>query len=216
MDRRTVLMWACCLVAVAAVAGATYALWPEGESAPADEPEPPAPAEQTLDDALGYLASPAFAKQSEAEKLAYVKKMVRHFEDPENLPEELPVLTDEQREQLRKNAGPVFRKMMHTEVQKYFDLPPEDRTAHLDTLIDRMQGWRKAMQTLRRKAEARADSTGAPRPPHPGRDFTPERVKEFIEKTSPRERAQFVEFMMAVHKRARERKIDLRPPRPQK
>jgi len=195
--------------ALAAGAAAAYSLWPAREGDPAPPPRPPAPAEQTPGQTLKYLASEEFGRLDDAARQKYFDAVVNHYESKKTWPVPRAELSEEERKRLRKNAGPLFREMITKRVDKYFELPPKERTAYLDDMIDRMEEMRKARQERwKREKEEKpgASATSSERVPRPrGRHFKPGRLKKWIEETPPEERAKQAEFMMAIQKRRLER-----------
>ncbi len=208
MSKKTVLIL---FIGAALVAGAAtaYSLWPAREGDPAPPAPPPVPAEQTPGQTVKYLASEEFGRLDDADKQEYFDSVVDHYESKKTWPVPRAELTDEERERLRKNAGPLFQKMIGKRIDKYFQLPREERTAYLDEMIDRMEEMRKARQERRKQEEeAKPGTPGASTSGHPGppgRDFKPEWLKRWIEETPPEERAKQAQFMMAIQKRRLER-----------
>jgi len=197
-----------------AVAGAGVLLiWLSGP------PAPPPPEKQTPKQVRDYLASAEFGDHSVEVRQAYLDKVIasgtararRDLFGRGNL-------TDEQRRQLRQNVQPVVQNMMQQRIDQYFELPPDQRTAYLDKMIDQMMAWRPSgpprrppPQTTQPAQTARPQPTGSseqqPRSHRPGRGFTPQRMKRHIESTPPEMRAKLIEFMKAFRKRMEERGI---------
>ncbi len=190
------------------------------------EPAAPDPNDASPEQVRSYLASKAFGKRPVDERLAYLQALQRADANSgrpswrggrgdANRPSEA------EREQLRRNIGPVMRRRMERRVEAYFELPEgPERTAHLDELIDAMEARRRAAEQ-RRQAEGGSSGEGdgppgggPPGPPHGGRGGTggrgggfAARMKQRIEGTPPEQRARFVEFMKAMRARMEERGI---------
>lgn len=178
IKRSWMLLAICLLVAFGAVV--TLAIWPSN---------PPDPATQSPDQIAKYIASKKFARLDQTEKQNYLSQTGR------GLFRSARGLSNEERQKMRENIGPLFRRQMEARVDRYLELPPEERTAHLDEMIDRMEAMRQAMPEQ-------------PSGPRPGRrGFTPERMKRMLENTPPESRAKFVEFMKDFRQRMNERGI---------
>jgi len=180
-------------------------------------PEPPVvgprPERQTPEEVVRYLASPAYEELDPKSREAYFEGAVNRF-DQENVnwPALADPLSEEERQRLQRNARPLLRQMMERRVDRYFELPPEERTAYLDEMIDQMEARFRAAHARRARSEegprAAAEATPDRGPPHPRRGrFTPARLKQIIENTPPEKRARFVEFMKVARRRRIERGI---------
>jgi hypothetical protein len=173
------LILAGCVLVISA-AGLAYTVWPSS---------PPDPATQSPEETASYVASKRFAKLDDAEKQNYLSQIQGRrelFQAAQNL-------SEENRQKLRENVRPLFRRAMADRVDKYFELPPEEQTSFLDGMIDRMETMH----------QGRPDRPAGERHRRPG--FTPDRMKNMLENTPPESRAKFVEFMEAARKRRRER-----------
>lgn len=147
-----------------------------------------------------YMASEGFSKLSAEQKKEYFHKAGEKF-DMGSYFSVRDQLTEEQRRTLRQNMRPMFHNMMEDRVNKYFELPQEQREAYLDEMIDRMQEMRRNHQANRRNRDA--NQSGQQR----RRGISPERFKNRIEKSSPEDRAKRVEFMKAMRERMKKRGI---------
>jgi hypothetical protein len=161
----------------------------------------PDPEAQSPEERAAYAASKSFARLSVDARRAYLQAagMGRGGARPEP-----GTLSEAERTQLRKNVGEVRREDMQQRVQAYFALPPAQRTAYLDEMIN---------QRLQREATRdRDDDRGGPGPGPErggeGRGPTPERMKKRIENTPPEERAQMTEFRKAMRERMQARGIE--------
>jgi len=202
----------------ALLAGAGLAVWGvRAGGAPAPPPEPGAQSPRQVRE---YLASKDFAAQPVRARRDYLERALasgtsggrgrRLFRGADDL-------TEEQRHRLRENVGPLMRErmqqMMERRLDDYFALPPAERTAYLDRMIDEMadRRARRPPPTARSRPEPSSES---PRPPRRrGRGFAPERMKRHIEKTPPEVRARRMEFHKAMRKRMEERGIRFQPRR---
>ena len=164
---------------------ASYALW--ADSTPGlDETNPGKIAK--------YMASDEFAKLDESTRREYFRALRDNADK----------LSDQDRDKLRESMGRSMRQQMQARLDEYFELPADQRQAHLDNIIDRMQA-------------RRANGMPAPGNPPPDdrpngqrgprRGFTPDRLKRMIENTPPERRAKMAEFMKAMRKRMEERGI---------
>lgn len=221
--KKTVALSTCGVVLIAGAIAAACVFWPWKRS------EPPEPEQQDTTKITKYLASEEFEKLEPEQKQAYVAGAVKRFETENTWRPARQDLTDEERERLRKNAGPLFRKVMERRIEKYFEMPKEERTAYLDEMIDRFADMRKAREKRRAEREAAGEtSAGAAEPRRrrgPHRSFTPERLRDMIENTPPETQARFIQFMMDMRARREERGLPgwgghgrrpSRPPRDEK
>ena len=175
------------VVVVAGVAMLGQAVWQD---------DPPAPDGENHEQIVEYVASEKFTKLDNSKKLDYISKA--GWEVFRNNASEL---SEEQRNQLRRNVGQAMRERMTAAVDKYFELPADEREAYLDEAIDRMGNrGRGGMGRPRGQGDRQAG-----RPRGSRRGFTPDRLKRMIERTSPERRAKFVEFMQAMRQRRSDR-----------
>lgn len=119
-------------------------------------------------------------------------------------------LTDAQRDQLRQNMRNAFEKQRDDRMKEFVAMDPNERTAYLDSMIDRMQ-QRQSQRTSRPRPERSESRDGnSPRRSGGRRGFTPERMKNRIENSDPQTRAARQEFIKALRKRMTERGIEFR------
>lgn len=189
---------------IALVAGAAaWWFWLRPPSAP--EPDKAAPVAVAR-----YMASDDFARLSEKDRREYFEKARTAQTNPAAAFRAAEELTQEERDKLFKNVGPMFRRQMEQQVDQYFELPPEQRTAYLDKLIDRMQ-WMQAIPRPRGGGDSAGGSSSGTSAPSGRRDgFTPERMRRMIETTEPQQRAKFVEFFKELRARAEQRHVPMR------
>lgn len=203
------------VVLVAGLVIAACWFWPERSAEP-PAPPPPAPAEQTVTDVARYLASDEFAGLDVEKKQKYFDKVVERFEKENTWPGSIRELSEEERKRVRKNAGPLFRKMMEKRIDKYFELPEKDRIVYLDKMIDGFGAMQKARDKRRAERKAAGESGGASSsgssggsggPPHGRGGPSLKRISEMFQKTSPERRAKLIQFMWDMRKRAQERGV---------
>jgi hypothetical protein len=151
-------------------------------------------------------------------RLAHVRQLRQEMAGASGLPanerrerwnqlrQEVRQLSPEQRRQLRGDR----RLSMQKELQDFFKLSKEQRVVYLDARIDRAEAARKERDAAR--AEAAANGTPIPRPPGPqgrGRGGTEEereqRRKEFLDRTTPEQRALMAEFRKEMADRREQR-----------
>jgi hypothetical protein len=193
--------------AVVVIAGGATALTIWGYTLPPD-PKTAKPEEVTK-----YLASDQFAKLPVEKKQEYFETLHQESQGPPHqMMQAARNLPEKQREKLRENIGSMFMARMEKEIDQYFELPAEQRTAYLDEMIDRHEQFRQQMRNRRppdngndRSREAGADDRQRRRPGGRGRHWTPERHKQMLKHISGERRAKFSEFMEAMRKRRQER-----------
>lgn len=156
---------------------------------------------QTTESQLKYIASKEFGTLPNTEKSKYIKSLDRGelFKQSRQLP-------DEAKHQLRKNIGGVFRTMMKERIGKYSQLSTKaEKNAYLDKMIDKMSGFRKERKKTmssadKKKQEERRAKRGKHKP-------SLDRIKNRIETSDPKERAQFMGFIVDMRARMKERGI---------
>ena len=129
----------------------------------------------------------------------------------ESLPENL-------RPQVERSGGSMFRTAMRARIDGYFALPPEKRQAELDRQIKQEEMMRKAFETAGAVAGAfgggggggssNSAANGSTAPQQTGgspRGGTEESRnnwrKQMIDRTTPEQRARYVEYRRAMEKR---------------
>jgi hypothetical protein len=156
---------------------------------------------QTTESQLKYLASKEFGALPDVEKSKYVKSL-----DRRELFKNSRKMSAEARRQLRKNVGSVFRTMLKERMDKYSQLSTkEEKNAYLDELIDKMASFRKERNKTmsaedKKKREERRAKRGK-------RTRSLNRIKNRIENSDPKERAQRTEFFIDIRNRMKERGI---------
>ena len=219
MDREPLVTVAVVLVVLAGVGLAAYSLWPEPTS-----PPPPDPAGQTREESVKYMASEAFGEQDDEAKQEYVEAAREAHGDgwgPGPMMGGRDAgLSEAERQRLRENVRPAMRREMEERMDTYFELPPEEKAAYLDDIIDEMQDRRREFEERRRQREEQAEGepseaarhrpAGERRAGDGRRGPSLERMKERIETTDPEQRARFVQFFIDLRERMEERGIDMR------
>lgn len=127
----------------------------------------------------------------------------------ESLPENL-------RPQVERSGGSMFRTAMRARIDGYFALPPEKRQAELDRQIKQEEMMRKAFETAGAIAGAFGGGGGSSNAAAGGsaqtqqgggapRSRTEESRnnwrKQMIDRTTPEQRARYVEYRRAMEKR---------------
>ncbi len=174
---------------------------------------------QTPEEVAKTIASSKFKKLPEEQQQAYAQKAFEARRAPRAEGEAHPMdaLSEKERQAFRENARPLMRQQMQQRMTEYFELPPGERVARLDEMIDEMEK-RRAEGGGRGGPFGGGPPGGGGPPPSDGgpdgapegerRGPTPERMKERIESSSPQERAQFLEFMKDMRDRREQRGLD--------
>ena len=179
----------------------------------------PDPARQTPEERIAYMATEDFGDLPVQKRGEYIEQ-IRDLEGDGALwrgARRAEGLSEDEQHRLRKNVGPIMRERFTDMVNDYFELPRAERTAYLDTFIDRMTE-RRVRRNEKRQEEADSAVPGdadSRRRGEDGRRRGPPsiaRVRDRLEGVSAEERARHMEFMIALRQRMEERGID--PPRP--
>ncbi|MCE9629148.1 MAG: hypothetical protein K8S94_00305 [Planctomycetia bacterium] len=123
------------------------------------------------------------------------------------------------RSQAERQGGGVFRSAMQARITSYFALPPEKRQAELDRQINQEEMMRKAFEAGRAVAGVLGGGQGAGQPGGssgtqpagpPGMRSGSEEDrnkwrKSMIDRTTPEERARYVEYRRAMDERREQR-----------
>jgi hypothetical protein len=132
----------------------------------------------------------------------------------------IEALPEELRPQAERGGGSLFRSSMQARIDAYFDARPEQRTAVLDRQIDQEEWFRKAYEATQAVTAAvggnTAGGTGNPPagggPPRgPSEEDRNKWRKAIIDRTSPAERARYVEYRRVIEERRTARGL---PPSP--
>lgn len=187
------------VVALAAII--TIASW--GSNQPA--PPPASQAKEKPQDVVKYMASEQFASLDKQKQQAYFDNLIKDSGSHRGLFRAGRDLSEEQQTRLRKTVRPLMRQHMRNRMKEYFKLSPEEKKDYLDDIIDTMQEARKRHEADRKKnGGSEPGKDGERRRRHRG-PRSPEHMKKMIESTTPQERAQFMQFMLDMRTRMKER-----------
>jgi hypothetical protein len=139
--------------------------------------------------------------------------------------EKIDALPEHLRPQAERGGGGMFRSAMRARIDAYFALPPDKRQAELDRQINQEELMRKAMEAGRTVANALGGGAGAgggqananagpPRGGPPGGGTEDDRNrwrKSMIDRTSPTDRARYVEYRRAMEERREKRGLPASP-----
>lgn len=129
----------------------------------------------------------------------------------------IEALPEHLRPEVERSGGNVFRSAFRARIDEYLNAPPAQRTAVLDRQIDQEEMMRKAFEAGRAAmntvgAGGGATSAGGnaerPRggPPRGGTQEDGNRWRKgMIDRTTPEQRARYVEYRRAMDKRREER-----------
>lgn len=133
----------------------------------------------------------------------------------------IEALPEHLRPQAERGGGTMVRTAMRARINAYFNAPPAQRDAVLDRQIDEMEVMRQAFEAAEKVTAALGGggggSTPSATPPFggPSRSTNEEERNKFrkgiIDRTSPAERARYVEYWRAVAERREKRGM---PPSP--
>lgn len=195
------------IVLLMLIGGATALFWP---SSPKTAKSPHG---QSFTERKNYVMSGKFQSLSMDEKKKYLKAAMKSgnhrkmFKAMRDMPKE-------ERDKLRKNMRPIFRAMMQERVEGYFNQKtPEAKQAYLDKQIDEYMKRRQTRKEQQKELtaeekEARKKRREEWRKRGPSLD----RMKERIETSDPKERAQRTQYFMALKARMQERGVSMRGP----
>jgi hypothetical protein len=129
----------------------------------------------------------------------------------------IEALPEHLRPEVERSGGNVFRSAFRARIDEYLNAPPAQRTAVLDRQIDQEEMMRKAFEVGRAAMNAvggggaASGAGGNAEPPRggPPRSGTQEDGnrwrKGMIDRTTPEQRARYVEYRRAIDKRREER-----------
>ena len=130
------------------------------------------------------------------------------------------------REQVERRGAGMFQSAMRARIDEYYQAPPAQRQAILDKQIDQEEAMSKAFEAARSvagafggggttsgsSAPASGGGTGGGGPPGGGpprrsgnEDDRNRRIKSIIDRTTPEQRAQWVEHRRAIDERRAQR-----------
>ena len=114
------------------------------------------------------------------------------------------------------------RQVMEYQMETYFTLPKEEKTAYLDKIIDLMQAQRAGFEQMRQQRprrdandpnmQRRRDRANQQNGAGGRRTPNPSRMRARSERGTPEQRAQRTAFMEAIQKRMQERGISMPSP----
>lgn len=217
------IKWSVVIVAVLVVLGGSgyWAYSAFGKSTP-----PPDPVVNELKDAVKELAESNRKGSPMEERLELVKKMAEKAKDIENL-------KPEDRKQVFRN----FQSVVFDHIDKYFELPPDQRQERLDADIDFMAFMQKMGNLFPGRGNrsgqggegAGGSGTGGTAEggqsqgqrgqggPRDWRNASPEERdkmrREWLDTTTPEQRAKMTEYRRQFESRAKERGVPLGPQR---
>jgi hypothetical protein len=144
----------------------------------------------------------------------------------ETFRESIGELTDQQRQQLRQRREGEFRRREEERLNQFFALSPAERIKELDQQIDRMERWRKEREQRRNRTTTLANrdsgASGGPsgRGGPGGRDGgfrggpgswtgadRNERRQQYLNSTTPQQRAMRTEYYRQLQQRMQQRGI---------
>ena len=134
--------------------------------------------------------------------------------------QKIEALPEHLRPQAEQGGGSMVRTAMRARINAYFNAPPAQRDAVLDRQIDEMEVMRQAFEAAEKVTAAFGGggvSATSATPPFggPPRSTNEEERNKFrkgiIDRTSPSERARYVEYWRAVAERREKRGM---PPSP--
>ncbi|MFQ5489658.1 MAG: hypothetical protein ACE5GE_02950 [Phycisphaerae bacterium] len=120
-------------------------------------------------------------------------------------------LSEEQRQELRKNMREVWRSAMDRRLAEYFAAADADRQAVLDRHIDELQERRKQWEQRRKEREQNGDNAESRREDFRNRvaSMSQQERKERSESRNPDQTAQRMAYFSAMRNRMSERGIEM-------
>jgi hypothetical protein len=123
------------------------------------------------------------------------------------------------RAQVERRGAGMFQSAMRARIDAYYQAPPAQRQAILDRQIDQEEAMGKAFEATRSVAgvlgagqsssgtAAPPPAGGPPGPPRSGgnEDDRNRRIKSIIDRTTPEQRAQWIEYRRAIDERRAQR-----------
>ena len=177
---------------------------------------------RSLQRELAAKYPPGEAIKSPEEAAARVAAMGQVMAKVQQLPPEL-------RPQAMRVGQDTFRKILDGKASTYFSLPAEKRQDFLDQEIRQMEFIRKAFEAGQavaaflggggnQSAEGKRNAGVGPRPPFGppgGSEEDRNRFrKEMLDRTTPEQRARFVEYLGAIDRRRGQLGLPAMPPPP--
>jgi hypothetical protein len=206
------------LAALIAAGLGVHWMWPGGGTAPEQPAQPPPEPETDSSAAVAFVTSEGFAALSDDEREAYLDRVADQFIERDLRPilRQLRAgaadLPEDERRRRHRAVRPLARKIHEKHVDRYFELPENERAAYLDQRIDRLLELHKewAERRQRRAEEAGSASDKQTEPTRRARrHFTPEWIKLRIESSDPENRARRAEYHRALRERIEKRGLSL-------
>lgn len=123
--------------------------------------------------------------------------------------QKIEALPEQLRPQAEQGGGSMFRTAMRARIDAYFNAPPAQRDAVLDRQIDEMEFMNKAFETARAVTAVVGGTASGSTPGGSWRSTSEEERNKFrkgiIDRTSPAERARYVEYWRAMAERREKR-----------
>lgn len=135
--------------------------------------------------------------------------------------EKIEALPPHLRQQVEQSGGSMFREAFRARMDEYFNAPPAQRLAVLDRQIDQEEIMRKAFEAGRNAMAAIGGGNASggsgsgdarPRGSRTEEDRNKWR-KSMIDRTTPEQRARYVEYRRAVEERREKRGMPAGPGR---
>jgi hypothetical protein len=200
MERKKIFIISGSAIVAIGVISVVAAVWSGGPQEARD------PKQQTVESRKKYFASKEFGGLPNSEKVKYIKAV-----NPRELFRNNKDISDEEKKQLRKNARSTFTAMMKERLDKYSQLATqEEKNVYLDEVIDKMTAGRKERDKKRKALTEEDKKKRAERRAERGkRTRSMEKIKNRIETSDPKDRAQRTGFFMDLRKRMKERGITM-------
>lgn len=202
MPRRRWRRWTSFLLLLLAVGGLVWAV----------RPDPHLSRAQALQKELFSPESKALSREERKARFAELREHVKH-------------LTDDQRWEL----GAPMREKQKASMDRYFAMSPAEKTKHLDELIDRSEKMRKQWQAKGKGGKgdqakgvngtkggppASFTAAGSKGGPKGGRSRSPDQInqrrKQFLDRTTPEDRAKMDRFRKDMADRRKQRGLPTR------
>jgi hypothetical protein len=156
-----------------------------------NRPAPPAPQTSTPEQAVEYLASERFVKADRDDRQQYIQTMrVADSNTPVLTLLLNPRLPEQRRQKVIENILPVVAPAINQRLDEFEQLPPAERIARLDAIIDQMQAFRKE---------------------HPKGLSSAERFNLILQYVDPHTRARLRKHLPALRERMKQRGLPVTP-----
>jgi hypothetical protein len=163
---------------------------------------------QTPQQIAAYVGSKDFAALGLDQRVAYLDSLNKTDPNVVRSVMESDAVSKEQQDLVRKNVGEVFRQRTAQHVEAYTALPPEQRQAYLDKVIDELEARRLVRKP---SASGSGDPAGggsgkAERPVNPSEIVS--RIRSRLETTDPADRAKHIQFLIGMRGRMTQRGLE--------